>query len=198
MTKFWWKSTKNFFLIITSWVSLYSNVFASPPNIEGIQIYQKNFHLSEERKQSIADDIDRYHNADNMWTVIRSEFTLPHYEDNPLVQEQIEWFMNHQDFLYRSATRAAPYLYYISQQTRKRHLPAELVLLPMMESAYNPFAYSTAGAAGIWQMMPGTASGFGIKQNWWYDGRRDVVASTKAALVYLVYLGGFFLCYLLF
>jgi membrane-bound lytic murein transglycosylase D len=100
--------------------------------------------------------------------------------------------MNHQDFLYRSAQRAAPYLYYILQQAKKRHLPAEIVLLPMMESAYNPFAYSTAGAAGIWQMMPGTASGFGIKQNWWYDGRRDVVASTKAALDYLVYLGGFF------
>jgi LysM repeat protein len=170
----------------------YNTVFASFPNIEGIQVYQKNLHLSEERKQSLADDIDRYRNADNMWDVLRSQFTLPHYEDNPQVQQQINWFMNHQDFLFRSASRAAPYLYYILQQTRKRHLPAEIVLLPMMESAYNPFAYSTAGAAGIWQMMPGTASGFGIKQNWWYDGRRDVVASTKAALDYLVYLGGFF------
>lgn len=62
----------------------------------------------------------------------------------------------------------------------------------MIESAYNPFAYSSAGAAGIWQMMPDTAAGYGIKQNWWYDGRRDVIASTKAALNYLAYLGGFF------
>jgi len=186
------KFTIKILLVAICCMLLHSMTLASPPNIEGIQTYQKNLPLSEERKQSLADDIDRYHNADNMWDVIRSEFSLPHYEDNPLVQEQIAWFMNHQDFLYRSAMRAAPYLYYISQQTRKRHLPAELVLLPMMESAYNPFAYSTAGAAGIWQMMPGTASGFGIKQNWWYDGRRDVVASTKAALDYLVYLGGFF------
>jgi peptidoglycan lytic transglycosylase D len=192
MTKYGLTFTIRIIFIILCCAILHSNTFASPPNIEGIEVYQKNLHLSLERKQSLADDIDRYHNADNMWNVIRSEFTLPHYEEYPLVKEQIEWFMNHQDFLYRSAARAAPYLYYISQQARKRHLPAEIVLLPMIESAYNPFAYSTAGAAGIWQMMPGTASGFGIKQNWWYDGRRDIVASTKAALDYLVYLGGFF------
>lgn len=162
------------------------------PNIEGIQIYQKNPHLSEERKQSLEDAIDLYHNADNLWDVLRSEFSLPHYEDNPYVQEQIDWFMNHQAFLINTANRAGPYLYYILQQARKRHLPAEVVLLPMIESAYNPFVYSPAGAAGIWQMMPDTASGFGIKQNWWYDGRRDVIASTKAALNYLAYLGGFF------
>jgi membrane-bound lytic murein transglycosylase D len=185
------KKCYQFFLSL-SCIFFYTVLFASYPNIEGIQVYQKNLHLSDERKQSLADDIDRYRNADNLWDVLRSQLGLPHYEDNPLVQQQINWFMNHQDFLYRSALRAAPYLYYISQQAKKRHLPAEIVLLPMMESAYNPFAYSTAGAAGIWQMMPETASGFGIKQNWWYDGRRDVIASTKAALNYLVYLGGFF------
>lgn len=161
-------------------------------NPEGIQIYQKNMHLSAEHKQNLAADIHRYHHADNIWDSLRQEFTLPHYEDNPLVQEQIEWFLNHQDFLMHSTSRAIPYLYYISQQVKKRHLPSELVLLPIIESAYNPFAYSTAGAAGIWQMMPGTASGYGIKQNWWYDGRRDVVASTKAALNHLAYLSSFF------
>ncbi len=176
-------------LISTIFVALRCHAF---PSLEGIQVYQKNIHLSEERKQGLADDIDRYRNADNMWDVLRAEFTLPHYEDNPLVQEQIEWFLNNQDFLQRAAARAAPYLYYISQQVRKRHLPAEVVLLPMIESAYNPFVYSSAGAGGIWQMMPDTATGYGVKQNWWYDGRRDVIASTKAALDYLVYLGGFF------
>ncbi len=162
------------------------------PSVEGIQVFHKNFHLDEERTQSLSDDIDRYDNADNMWEVLRSEFTLPHYEENAQVQEQIRWFLNNRDFLQRSAARAAPYLYYISQQVRKRHLPAEIVLLPMIESAYNPFVYSSVGAGGIWQMMPDTATGYGVKQNWWYDGRRDVIASTKAALDYLVYLGGFF------
>lgn len=169
-----------------------TTLLASPSNIEGIQIYQKNIHLSPERKEKLAADIDRYNNADNLWDALRQEFTLPHYEDNPRVQAQIEWFMNNQDFLYRSAMRASPYLYYILQQVRKRHLPAEVALLPVFESSFNPFAYSPAGAAGIWQMMPGTASGYGIKQNWWYDGRRDVLASTNAALNYLAYLGEFF------
>jgi membrane-bound lytic murein transglycosylase D len=169
-----------------------TGLYASPNNIEGIQVYQKNVHLFPERKQKVADDISRYHNADNLWDVLRDEFTLPHYENNPLVQEKIEWFMNNQDFLLRSATRAAPYLYYISQQVKKRHLPAELVLLPIIESGYNPFSLSHAGAAGVWQLMPQTATGLGVKQDWWYDGRRDVIASTRAALNYLAYLQSFF------
>jgi len=176
-------------LISLGCITFYYPVFAAP-NAEGIQIYQK--HSTPEIKQSLADDIDRYRNAENIWDVLRAEFTLPHYEDNYRVQEQIEWFMNNQDFLYRSAARAAPYLYYILQQVRIRHLPAEVALLPVIESSFNPFAYSPAGAAGIWQMMPATANGLGIKQSWWYDGRRDVVASTKAALNYLAYLGNFF------
>lgn len=166
--------------------------FATSSNIEGIQVYQKNVHLSAVHRQRIAAAIDRYNNADNIWGTMRQEFTLPHYEDNPRVQEQIQWFMNNQDFLYRSANRAAPYLYYILQQVRKRHLPGEVALLPIFESSFNPFASSPVGAAGIWQMMPNTATGLGVKQNWWYDGRRDVVTSTKAALNYLAYLGEFF------
>ncbi len=182
---------KHAFMCIFCCIMISIRLFAAP-SPEGIQVYQKNMHLSEEHKQKLAADIYRYYNAENMWDEIRHEFSLPHYEDNPRVQEQINWFMSHQDFLLNSANRAAPYLYFIAKQVRKRHLPAEIVLLPMMESAYNPFAYSTVGAAGIWQMMPGTASGFGIKQDWWYDGRRDVVASTRAALDYLAYLGSFF------
>lgn len=163
---------------------------ASTP--EGIQVYQKNVHASPDRKRKLVDDIKRYRNADNLWDALREEFTLPHYEENPAVQDKIEWFMNNQDFLLRSATRAAPYLYYILQQVKKRHLPAELVLLPIVESGYNPFSLSKMGAAGIWQLMPSTASGLGVNRDWWYDGRRDVIASTRAALNYLAYLQSFF------
>lgn len=161
-------------------------------NNEGIRVYQNTPQLSEEHKQNIADDISRYKEADNLWDVLRDEFSLPHYESNPLVQEKIEWFMNNQDFLLRSVNRASPYLHYILQQVRKRHLPAELVLLPIVESGYNPFATSPVGAAGIWQLMPGTATGLGVRQDWWYDGRRDVISSTRAALNYLAYLQSFF------
>ncbi|MDR3492719.1 MAG: LysM peptidoglycan-binding domain-containing protein [Gammaproteobacteria bacterium] len=162
------------------------------PNGEGIQVYQQHIHLSPERKQGLAEDVSRYRNADDLWNVLRREFSLPHYEENYLVQEQINWFMTHQEFLVRATSHAAPYLYYILQQARKRHLPVEVVLLPVFESSFNPFAYSSAGAAGIWQMMPNTATGYGVKQDWWYDGRRDVITSTKAALNYLAYLSNFF------
>lgn len=187
-----WCSSIKRKLVLGICCSLISSLTFAYPNIEGIQVYQKTLPFSLEHKKHLAEDINRFHNADNIWDLLRSEFTLHHYEDSPEVQAQLTFFMNNPNFLLHSAQRAAPYLYYISQQVKKRHLPVEMVLLPMIESAYNPFAYSTAGAGGIWQMMPDTATGFGVKQNWWYDGRRDVIASTKAALDYLVYLGGFF------
>lgn len=184
-------------LRLTTMITFVLVLFATPyafalPSGEGIQTYQQNIHLNPEHQQTLADDVSRYKNADNFWDVLRDEFNLDHAENNPAVQEKIEWFMNNQDFLMRSTTRAAPYLYYILQQIHKRHLPAELVLLPIIESGYNPFAKSNVGATGIWQLMSGTASGLGVRQDWWYDGRRDVIASTRAALNYLAYLQSFF------
>lgn len=167
-----------------------NNAYASL-NIEGIQVYQKNAPYAG-KKARMATDLFHSHHADNLWDVLRSEFTLSHHESNPAVQDNIDWFMNDQDFLIRTASRSAPYLYFIHQQVKKRQLPVELVLLPIIESGYNPFIYSSAGAAGLWQIMPDTASGFGVKQDWWYDGRRDVVVSTRAALDYLSYLFDFF------
>lgn len=186
-----YKLMQNFIVFCISWALISSPTFAASSG-EGIQVYQKNVHLLPEPKQKLADDITRYRNADNLWDVLRDEFALPHYEKSPAVQAKIEWFMNNQDYLLRSASRAAPYLYYISQQVKKRHLPAELVLLPIIESGYNPFSLSNVGAAGIWQLMPGTATGLGVKRDFWYDGRRDVIASTRAALNYLAYLQSFF------
>ena len=83
-------------------------------------------------------------------------------------------------------------MYLVYEQAHQRNLPTEVVLLPIVESAYYPLAYSEAGAAGLWQLMPGTASKFGLKRNWWYDGRRDIFASTNAALDYLSYLQNYF------
>lgn len=76
-------------------------------------------HLSAEHKQNLANDIDRYYSADNLWNALRQDFTLPHYEDSPIVQEKIRWFLNHQDYLMHSMTRSAPYLYFIFQQIKK-------------------------------------------------------------------------------
>lgn len=130
--------------------------------------------------------------SNDLWSSIRGSFKLRDQSNRPEVQKQIRWFIAHPEYLRLLAKRAGPYLYYIHKQVEKRNMPGELTLLPMIESAYDPFAYSHAGAAGLWQIMPGTGSGFGLKQNWWYDGRRDVYRSTKVALDYLQYLNKFF------
>jgi len=128
----------------------------------------------------------------NLWSDLRRDFKLPEQTNLPAVQKQIHWFIKNEHYFNKLAARAAPYLYYVHQEVKKHGLPGEIALLPMIESGYNPFAYSRAGAAGLWQIMPGTGTGFGLKQNWWYDGRRDIHASTKAALDYLGYLHHFF------
>lgn len=128
----------------------------------------------------------------DVWEVARSEFTLNHDVTRPEVQEQIRWLVAHPSYLIKVSRQCEPYIYHILREIRKRKLPGELALLPMIESAYDPFAYSGAGAAGLWQLMPQTGSGLGLKQDWWFDGRRSIGPSTDAALNYLVYLNKFF------
>jgi membrane-bound lytic murein transglycosylase D len=115
---------------------------------------------------------------------IRGGFVLPD-PDEASIDQQLDWYASNPDYLQRAFGRADMYLYYIVTQLESRHMPAELALLPVIESAFQPYAYSRASAAGLWQFIPGTGSRFGLKQDWWYDGRRDVVASTNAALDYL-------------
>ena len=118
---------------------------------------------------------------------IRRDFALE-YEENSRIEAQRNWYVRHPDYLNRVFTRSQRYMPYIRDELERRGLPMELALLPIVESAYDPFAYSHGRAAGLWQMIPGTARRFGIEQNWWYDGRRDIVDSTRAALDYLEYL----------
>jgi len=124
---------------------------------------------------------------DDVLARLRRGFNLS-YIDNNRTEAEKKWFVRHPDYLDRVFTRAQRYLPYIVAELERRDLPLELALLPIVESAYDPFAYSHGRAAGLWQMIPGTAKRFGIKQNWWYDGRRDVVDSTRAALDYMEYL----------
>ena len=107
---------------------------------------------------------------------------------NGRVEAELNWYKRNPAYLERVFNRAQRYLPYITGQLEERGLPLELALLPIVESAYDPFAYSHGRAAGLWQIIPGTARRFGIRQNWWYDGRRDVVDSTDGALKYLAYL----------
>jgi membrane-bound lytic murein transglycosylase D len=111
-------------------------------------------------------------------------FSLTYSHDQRVTQE-LNWYSSHPGYIERIQERAEPYLHFILEEIDKRGMPTEIALLPAVESAFQPFAYSPGRAAGMWQFIPSTGRHFGLKQNWWYDGRRDVVSSTKAALDYL-------------
>ena len=120
----------------------------------------------------------------DIWEKTRSGFCLDTVY-SPRVEREIQWFLKNKDFLYRSLDRAKPYFYHVLQELERNNLPFELALLPVVESGYQPYAYSPSKAAGIWQFIPPTAKEYGLKKNWWYDGRRDIFASTKAASHFL-------------
>jgi membrane-bound lytic murein transglycosylase D len=116
---------------------------------------------------------------------MRAGFRLPDDSDRRAVDQQLHWYVSNPEYLQRAFGRADLYLYYIVTELERRGMPLELALLPVVESAFQPYAYSRARAAGLWQFIPGTGTKYGLKQDWWYDGRRDIVESTRAALDYL-------------
>jgi membrane-bound lytic murein transglycosylase D len=115
---------------------------------------------------------------------MRAGFKLDDVE-RVAVEQQLNWFASHPDYLERAFGRAELYMYHIVTELEARGMPLEIALLPVVESAFEPYAYSRARASGLWQFIPDTGSRYGLKQDWWYDGRRDVVESTRAALDYL-------------
>ncbi len=137
----------------------------------------------------LADDID-LQNFD-VWERIRKGFAIPDL-NNPLVATHSTWYSARPEYLQRITQRASRYLFYVVQELEKRNMPTELALLPFIESAFNPQAYSSAKAAGMWQFIPSTGRDYNLKQNAFRDERRDVLASTNAALTYLQRLYGMF------
>ena len=115
---------------------------------------------------------------------LRADFVLPATDDATVARE-LAWYAQNPAYLDRVFARGSRYLYYIAEELERRGMPADLALLPVVESAFDPFAYSHGRASGLWQIIPGTGRRLGLKQNWWFDGRRDVVESTRAALDYL-------------
>jgi membrane-bound lytic murein transglycosylase D len=120
----------------------------------------------------------------DLWDRIRSGFEMPDL-DMAQVAEQERYYAKHPEYINRIVSRGSRYLYHIVSEVQKRGMPMELALLPIVESAYNPRAESHARASGIWQFIPSTGKMYGLERTWWYDGRRDVVAATNAALNYL-------------
>jgi membrane-bound lytic murein transglycosylase D len=129
----------------------------------------------------------QHHNGedyDDLFDRMRAGFAFDEVQE-PAIDVQLAWFEHNPDYLERVFQRAQRYMYHIITEVEARGMPLEFALLPVVESAYEPFAYSRSRAAGLWQFIPDTGARFGLKRNWWFDGRRDVVESTRAALDYL-------------
>jgi len=119
-----------------------------------------------------------------VWDRLLSLYSLPE-TDNARIDKEIDWYLQHPAALSIIQKRAEPYLHHILNEVEAKNIPGELALLPVVESAFVPDAYSHASASGLWQFIPSTGEEYGLRQNDWYDGRRDVYASTKAATTYL-------------
>lgn len=128
--------------------------------------------------------IDLTIRENNLWDRIRNGFAMADLNDDLVLHYQ-QWYQNRPDALRRMVERSRPYLHHIVEELEGRGMPTELALLPMVESSFNPNAYSRAHASGLWQFIPATGKRFNLEQNWWRDERRDIVASTNAALDYL-------------
>jgi len=129
--------------------------------------------------------------TDDLWERIRSGYAMPNLESD-LVRDRENWYTTRPDYIFRMTERSKKYLFHIVEELELRNMPTELALLPFVESAFNPQAVSSAKAAGMWQFMPATGKHFELKQNVFRDDRRDVLASTRAALDYLQKLHGMF------
>jgi len=129
----------------------------------------------------------QHHNGedyDDLFDRMRAGFAFDEVQE-PAIDEQLAWFEHNPEYLDRVFQRGQRYLYHVITEVEARGMPTEFALLPVVESAYEPFAYSVSRASGLWQFIPATGVRFGLRQNWWYDGRRDVIESTRAALDYL-------------
>jgi membrane-bound lytic murein transglycosylase D len=123
--------------------------------------------------------------SSDVWDRVRDGIVLDTHADHKRIDDHINWFKKHPEYLARVNNRARPYIYYIVGELEKHNIPQDIALLPIVESAFDPFAYSSGFASGMWQFIPNTGKHLGLKQTWWYDGRRDVVQSTRAAIEYL-------------
>ncbi len=148
-------------------------------------IDQENRSAAIKVDEELNKEIAKQKAYQNLWIMIKDELQFDRNISQRSVKDKIRWFARNQEYLDRVADRARPYLFHVIERLKERDMPLDLALLPIVESAYHPFAYSPSRASGIWQFIPGTGKRYGLKQNWWYDGRRDIVAATEAALDYL-------------
>ena len=161
------------------------NTAAAEERVEYIVPEPELYPEPEEEIATVESEPEPSAEVRDLWEKIGANLNLSRHLDHKSVKGRLAWYARNQEYLDRVAERSRPYLYHVVSEVERRGMPLELALLPIVESAFHPFAYSRSHASGIWQFIPSTGKIFGLKQNWWYDGRRDIVAATRAALDYL-------------
>ncbi len=173
------------FLVSTGKFSLIGTATAAAPGINPAGLSLENLTVQEiNAPPQIPISIDLTQQPNDLWERIRHGFAMTNL-NNDLVLHYQQWYQNRPEGLRRMIERSRPYLHYIVEELEQRGMPTELALLPMVESSFNPMAHSPAAASGLWQFIPATGKRFNLEQNFWHDQRRDVLASTSAAIDYL-------------
>ena len=194
---------KIFIALASAWILaaglLYSYNIKAETNAAGVEIeYISEPNVLADPVEDLLADMDAAHETGDtngadgdLWARIKDGYELPDVK-SPYTATHEEWYASRPDYMKRMVERSQRYMFHIVEEVQKRGMPTEIALLPMIESAFNPQAYSRSKASGIWQFMPATGKHFGLQQNWWADNRRDVTAATNAALDYLQKLHGMF------
>jgi membrane-bound lytic murein transglycosylase D len=163
---------------------------APPPPQSSAPTIDEHLYIPQPEPIPATEESDHVHPG--VWERLTHSFELPECLDREANVKWAQWYAERPEYLARVFKRAQPWIYHIATELERRDMPGELALLPIVESAYDPFAYSSGRALGAWQFISATGRRYGLNQNWWYDGRRDVWASTDAALTYLGDLGAQF------
>ena len=193
-------------LFLLACSSTYAQYAAADTNVSGVEIevitgsvdsdlvgdpvqdFLGDIDSGEPEQLSYQEDTDA---RDDLWSRIKSGYAIPNVKSQYTLNHET-WYASRPDYVKRMLERSQKYLFHIVEEVEKRGMPTEIALLPMIESAFNPQAYSRSAASGMWQFIPSTGKNFGLQQNWWVDNRRDVTAATSAALTYLQKLHGMF------
>ena len=178
----------------------FCNILLADTNVSGIEIEIVSDQVDSELvgdpvqdflSDANAEEIAQISDDEDLWLRIKDGYAMPNVKSNFATHHE-KFYASRPDYLKRMLERGQKYLFHIVEEVEKRGMPSEIALLPMIESAFNPRAFSTSAASGIWQFIPSTGKSFGLQQNWWVDNRRDVTAATSAALTYLQKLHGMF------
>ena len=164
-------------------VNAQQQIFEYVDEVKGSEITQSTSEARTSPREILIQE-----KPENIWKVVNKGYGIPDPKKKwakKVVKKYERWYSEHPVYTYRMFERTKRYIYYVVQEVKKRNMPMEIALLPIIESAYNPIARSNMKAVGLWQFIPSTGKNYGLKQNWWKDERSNVILSTNASLNYL-------------